>query len=131
MTIVEFPLKPGQAPVKFKFTIPSTNAMEKAAGVGIHMLRLQGRQVGAIVLMTCYALRWKDPSMTEARAETLIQAYLEAGGKIEALSEALVKALNDSGAYGTPDAKTEGDGDEPDPTTTTETTETTETTTVN
>jgi hypothetical protein len=107
MTIVEFPLKPGQAPVKFKFTIPSTNAMEKAAGVGIHMLRLQGRQVGAIVLMTCYALRWKDPSMTEARAETLIQAYLEAGGKIE------------------------GDGDEPDPTTTTETTETTETTTVN
>jgi hypothetical protein len=117
MTIVEFPLKPNQAPVKFKFTIPSTRRMELAAGSGVDMLRLRGQSIYAIVLMTCYALQWSDRTMTEDKAADLIEKFKEAGGKIEELSEALVKALNESGVYGQPKVES---GDEPDPTTTTE-----------
>lgn len=117
MTIVEFPLKPNQPDVKFKFTIPSTRRMELAAGCGVDMLRLRGQVIYTVVLMTCYALQWQDKSMTEDKASTLIEKFIDAGGKIEDLSAALVKALNTSRVYGQPTA--EG-GDEPDPTKTTE-----------
>lgn len=116
MTIVEFPLKPGQPDVKFKFTVPSTRRMELAAGVGVEMLRLRGQQIYAVVLMTCYALQWQDKTMTEDKASELIEVYRDQGGKMEALTTALVQALNKSGVYGEPP---EGAGDESDPTKTT------------
>lgn len=122
MTIVEFPLKPNLPPVKFKFTIPSTRRMELAAGAGVDMLRLRGQSIYAMVLMTCYALQWQDKLMTEEKAADLVQKYLDDGGDVVALSNALVKALNESGVYGQPTV--ESLGDEPDPTKTTETTET-------
>lgn len=115
MTTVDFPLKPGQAPVRFRFTIPNTRALELAAGCGIELLRLRGQTVHALVLMTCYGLRWSDKRMTEEKAGELIQEYLEADGSVEALSKALVKAMNESGVYGEPEKpETEG-GDDPDP----------------
>lgn len=124
MTTVEFPLKPNQPPVKFKFTIPSVRRMELAANCGIDVLRLRGQSIYAIVLMACYALQWQDKTMTEDKAADLIQAFIAEGGKVDDLSKALVKALNASGVYGTPEGS--ADGDEGNPTKATET----ETTTV-
>lgn len=109
MTSVEFPLKPDHPPVHFRFTIASTRSLEKAAGVGIDLLRLRGQVAEAIVLMTCYGLKWEDESITEKKAERLVQSYVDGGGDIKDLSEALVKALNESGVYGKP--QTDADGD--------------------
>lgn len=125
MTTVEFPLKPDQAPVKFRFTIPHTRAMELAAGCGIDTLRLRGQSIYAICLLACYALKASDKTMTEDKAASLIETYRESGGDMKALYDALVQALNESGVYG--EVKKD-DGDEPDPTKTTQTTETTPTT---
>lgn len=122
MTTVDFPLIPGKASVKFRFTIPTTRQLELAAGVGIDTLRFRGQTVWALVLLTCYALKWADPKMTEDRAGALIQGYLDGGGTAKALTDALVKALNESGVYGEVEkpAATEEDGAE-DPTTATAT----------
>lgn len=115
MTTVEFPLKPGAPPVKFRFTIPNTRALELAAGCGIELLRLRGQTVHALVLMTCYGLRWNDKRMTEDRASELIQEYLDADGSVEELSKALVKAMNGSGVYGEPETDEIESSDETDP----------------
>ncbi len=122
MTTVEFPLVPDAAPVRFRFTIPTTRQLEKAAGVGIDYLRIRGQQVEALVLMCCYALRSENKGMTEEKAADLIQHYIEAGGDVVKLSEALVEAMNASGVYGKkpePVATDNGLGPSgPDPTTT-------------
>lgn len=122
MTTVDFPLIPGKAPSRFRFTIPTTRQLELAAGVGIDTLRFRGQTVWALVLLTCYALKWADPKMSEERAGALVQGYLDGGGKIKDLTEALVKALNESGVYGEVEkpAAAEEDGAE-DPTTATAT----------
>lgn len=118
MTTVPFPLKPGQAPVEFRFTVPNVRQLELEAGVGIDLLRLRGQSVHALCLLVCYGLKWSDKTMTVDKAAGLIQTYIGDGGSIKDLSNVVVKALNESGVYGKP---TEDAGDEPDPTTTTET----------
>lgn len=112
MTAVEFPLIPGKAPVRFRFTIPNVRALELAAGCGIDLLRLRGQQVHALVLLVCYALKASDKKMTEDRAADLVQAYLDEDGDIAVLSKAVVQALNESGVYGKPELP-EGEDGEP------------------
>lgn len=115
MTTVDFPLIPNAAPVRFRFTIPSTRQLELAAGSSIEFLRLRGQSVHALVLLVCYGLKWADKRMTEDKAADLIQAFLEDGGKITDLSKAIVQALNESGVYGEVETP-ETDGDEANPT---------------
>lgn len=118
MTTVDFPLIPGKAPVRFRFTIPNVRALELAAGCGIDLLRLRGQQVHALVLMVCYGLKWNDKRMTEDKAADLIQEYLDKDGSVLDLSKAIVKALNESGVYGPAEAEQpeSADGDEENPT---------------
>lgn len=112
MITVPFPLKPGAPEVGFKFTIPNVRQLELAAGCGIDLLRLRGQTVHAMVLMTCYGLKWEDRKMTPDVAEGLIQKYLEHDGKVEDLMEALVKALNGSTVYGEVKTEAAEEGDE-------------------
>jgi hypothetical protein len=117
MTTVDFPLLPGKAPVRFRFTIPNVRALELAAGCGIDLLRMRGQQIHALVLLVCYGLKWSDKKMTEDKAADYIEAYRDSGGDIVELSKAVVKALNSSGVYGP--AEVEGadeDGEGADPT---------------
>lgn len=124
MTTVDFPLKPGEPDVRFKFTTPKVLEMERALGCSVDMLRLRGQVVLALTALTCYAIKWKDKNMTMDRAADLIDVYREQGGDMKALSDALMKALNESGVYGLPEQPSDpgGDGDTPNPPTTNQTT---------
>lgn len=86
--------------VQFRFTTKTARALERAANTGIGWLIAQGRSVEALVLMLCYGLQWQYPKMTEDKAVDIIDAYLEAGGNTKVLSEAVTKALHESGVYG-------------------------------
>lgn len=124
MTTVSFPLRPGKADVEFRFTIKSARQLEEAAGTGIGMLLATGQHVRALVFLVCYGLRWQDVKMTEQRAMDLIETFLEAGGSTKDLSEACLKALNQSGVYGPSDEdqkrdEAKEDGDVPHPLTAT------------
>lgn len=99
--------------VAFRFTTKSARALERAAGSGIGWLLVRGQSVEALVLLLCYGLQWQFPKMNEARAVDIVDAFVERDGNVTDLSEALKKALNESGLYGKPD------GDEPRPTMTT------------
>lgn len=116
MTTVEFPLKPNQPPVKFKFTVPSARRMELEAGVGIDTLRVRGQSIYAICLMLCHALSWQDKTMTSDKAADLIEAYIDGGGDVVKLNEALIDAINTSGVYGKPKDSADSDGAGADPT---------------
>lgn len=100
---------------EFRFTTKSTRALERAAGSGISWVIAKGQSVEALVLLVCYGLQWKkwpkgktSAEMTEDWAIELIDAFIDAGGDVTQLSEAVYKALNESGVYGKP--KADGDG---------------------
>jgi hypothetical protein len=99
---VDFDLRPGEIPVIFRFTIKAAREMERAAGCNYQTLLASSRQVEAICLLTCYGLKHDDPKMTVEKATDLVDAYVDQGGNIVALYEALQKAMNKSGCYGPP-----------------------------
>lgn len=98
--------------VEFLFTIRAAKELEEVAGCGPGHLVLRGQSVKALVLMVWHALKHADPTITEKKAETAIQKYLDAGGKVKPLSEALYKAMNEAGVYGDPDVPEAPDEDE-------------------
>jgi len=113
---VKYPFYPNKASAtgqrtwkdaEFKFTIVSVEEMEETAGCGIEYLRLQGKQIRALILLACYGLRWTEPDMNPARARKLLTRFVDADGDVVALTKALVKALNESGVYGSPDSNKE------------------------
>jgi hypothetical protein len=103
-TTVKFPIIPNKPPLEFKFTVPTTLDLEEAAGMSIDMMRLRGQNLKALVLLTCYGLKWDDPSMTELRAKKILGRFVDAGGDVVELTKALVDALNVSGVYGRPES---------------------------
>jgi hypothetical protein len=84
----------------FRFTIKTARELEKSAGQGIAYLVARGQSVESLVLLVCYGLRFARPKLREDDAVQLIQDFLDAGGDVNKLSEALVKCLNESGVYG-------------------------------
>lgn len=100
MVSITFPLRPGKHPVEFKFTAKYARQMERAAGCGIPMLLMSGRTIDALVLMVCYGIKHAKPNMTEDKAVEWIDAFIAAGGNVTELSEAVMKAMNQSGVYG-------------------------------
>lgn len=108
--------------VEFRFTTKAARALERAAGSGIGWLIARGQSVEAMVLLLCYGLQWAFPKMTEDKAVDIIDAYIspERKGNAKDLSDALAKALQESGVYG----RSEDEGERPLDPTTTETTET-------
>lgn len=86
-----------------------TNALcdaEEALGVGIGAMLNQ--QVGFRVIRALLwaGLRWEDRGLTLERTGVLMQRYIEAGGTVESLAEAVTQALLASGLFKT------GAGDE-------------------
>lgn len=110
--MVLFPLQNGHPEVEFRFDVMQAQALEERAGCAPWMLSLRGQSVKALVLMLTYALRHKDAKLTEEKAAKLIQKYLEAGGKVKVLSEALTKALEESGVYGSADKNSDEDDED-------------------
>ena len=109
--MVLFQLEPGSGKPEreFRFDVMQAQALEERAGCAPWMLSLRGQSVKALVLMLTYALRHSDDKLTESKAAKLIQRFLDKGGKVKALSEALTKALKDSGVYGAPDEPADAD----------------------
>lgn len=112
MTSVPFALVPNKPDVQFRFTISTARQLDKASQYGVQVLLKNGQTTEAIVLMTCYGLRHADHRMTEAKAEEMIQQYIDQGGDTTLLFTALFKALQESGVFGKAAA-----GDEANPTT--------------
>lgn len=125
---VPFPLLPDDTDVEFRFTIKTARDLERATRPfgGIAGLHLRGSNVEALVVTTLYALRWNKPKLTEDKVVDMMQAFVDAGGDVVALTTALSKALNESGVYGKPekpeDESQEGDGNPSPPETETPTT---------
>jgi hypothetical protein len=97
---IAFPLRPGEIESIFRFTIPAALEMERAIGGNPVALMTRGQFVYGIVVLACFALKHDDKTMTIDKATALVAAYIEAGGSIDVLQEALIKALNHSGVYG-------------------------------
>lgn len=122
MTSITFPFfvgmpKPDKSialeDAEFRFTTKAARALEGAAGCGITFLLAKGQTVELTVLLVCYGLQWQPQlKMTEAKAVDLIDEFIDAGGNVTALSEALYKALDSSGVYGKVDDK-KGGGERP------------------
>ncbi len=124
---VQFPLEPGKPPVTFRFTVLTAQALEQAGGANPAYLAAAGKQVTALVLMVMHGLSHADPTMNERKAQKYVQRYLDNGGKVKPLMDALAKALNESGVYGDPDdvealPADEEDTDDTDPSHATRTT---------
>lgn len=105
MTSVPFPLIPGAPDVEFRFTIATARQLDKASTYGVQLLLKNGQTTEAIVLMTCYGLKHMNHRMTEAKAEELIQQFIDPpnNGDTTLLFTALFKALQESGVFGKPD----------------------------
>src|SRR4051794_6030255 len=101
---VQFPLVPGQPDVDFRFTIKTARELERATRHlgGLAGLHLRGSNVEAIVATTLFALRWRQPKLTEDKVVDMIQAFVDEGGDVIALTNTLTKALSESGVYGKP-----------------------------
>ncbi len=111
---VPFPLIPGQPDVEFRFTIKTARDLERATRQfgGIAGLNMRGSNVEALVVCTLFALRWNKPKLTEDTVVDMIQTFVDDGGDVVVLTNAVMKALGESGVYGkptTPDAEGEGD----------------------
>jgi hypothetical protein len=108
MTTVDFPFgvkknSEGEASfvdVRFRFTIRTARELERASVVGLSLLLARGQTVEALVLLVCYGLKWERKTMNEDHAVNLLDQFVEAGGNVNSLAEALRKALNESGVYG-------------------------------
>lgn len=111
--MVQFPLEPGKPPVLFRFNVTSAQALEQAGGANPAYLASTGRQVTALVLMVWHGLQHADAGITERKAKQLVQRYLDGGGKVKALMDALAKALEESGVYGDAEQPDEGDDARP------------------
>lgn len=94
-----FPLRPGEIEDEFRFTIRAARDLERAAGCNYQTLFARGQQIEAICLLTCFALKHVDKSMTVDKATDLVEAFVDSGGNVVALYEALQKAMNKSGCY--------------------------------
>jgi hypothetical protein len=114
MKSVLFSMKPGnlEGDVEFRFTIRAARDLERTAGCNYQTLLARGQQVEAVVLLTCFGLRHADKTMTPEKATDLVDTYVEAGGNVVKLYEALQEAMNYSGVYGPAPAE----GGEADPT---------------
>jgi len=100
MQYVEFQLEHDKPPRQIRYTITTIRALEENAGCGVGQLLSKAQNVYATVLLLRYGLEWSDASITERRAEKLLQTYIDNGGDIAKLWKAIVKALNRSGVYG-------------------------------
>lgn len=100
---IEFPLRPGEIPVIFRFGIKAARDLERAAGCNYLQLFTRHQQVEALCLLTCYCLKHDDPTMTVDKATDLLELYVDKGGNMATLTTALMQAVNLSGAYGTPE----------------------------
>lgn len=101
VTGVLFPIRDGEIPDEFRFTIKSARALERAAGCNYTMLIARGQQIEAICLLVCYGLRHqkKDAALTVDQATDLVEAFVDRGGNIVELFEALLLAMHRSGCY--------------------------------
>lgn len=101
---------------EFRFTTKYTRQLERAAGSGLGWIIGRGQSVDALVLLVCYGLKWKPVEyrgkkveISEDIATDLIDEFIDAGGDVTSLSAACSKALKESGVYGKPEEKVEGD----------------------
>jgi hypothetical protein len=119
---VLFELETGKPPVEFRFGVLAAQGLEERAGCAPWVLAARGQNVRALVLMLTFGLQHQDAAITEKRSATLIQRYLDRGGKVKPLADALAKAMRVSGVYGddeTGDLPLDAEEGEVDPTTTT------------
>jgi hypothetical protein len=100
MQYVELALEKDKKPRQLRFTVTALTSLEEQAGCGIRELLSRKQDVYATVLLLRYGLEWADRSMTQKRAAQLLQTFLDEGGDITTLWEGILKALNQSGAYG-------------------------------
>lgn len=96
---VPFPLYPGEIDVEFRFTIRAARDLERLAGCNFQTLFARGQQVEAVCLLLWAALRHADPKLTAEKAVDIVEQFVDRGGNIVALYEALQKAMDKSGCY--------------------------------
>lgn len=84
-----------------KFDINALADVERVADKSVLALMEKGR-AGFDTLRTLLwgGLKWEDRGLTLERAGAMLQAYMEAGGDIQALTEKILAALYGSGAFG-------------------------------
>lgn len=99
-------------PVEFRFTTRAARQLERACNGNIEQVLGRGKSAEASVLLVCYGLMWADPKITEDKAASMIDEFIDAGGDVVDLVVALYKALNASGVYGRP-AKPAAEGSDP------------------
>lgn len=88
---------------EFRFNIKSTRLLEQACHSGLDYVIARGQNVEALVLLTTYGLMWDpDLKMTQAKAEDLLQKFIDAKQDVGPLYEKLHTALRKSGVYGVP-----------------------------
>jgi hypothetical protein len=112
---VPYPLIPGEPDVEFRFTIATARLLERATRPwgGIGALTLRGNNIEVLVATTHHALLWNKPNLKEQKVIDWIQAFVDEGGDVIEMTNALNRALEMSGVYGKPD-KPEVDDDEPE-----------------
>jgi hypothetical protein len=111
--LVPFPLIPEQPDVEFRFTIKTARLLERATRQwgGISGLTMRGNNVEVLVTVTHHALLWNKPKLAEDKVIDWIQDFIDAGGNVIDLTQALTKALDASGVYGRPEGSAESEGD--------------------
>lgn len=109
---VHFPLYAGKPPVEFRYSVSTALQFEERAGCSPWMLSARGQSVKALVLLVQYGLLHADPAMTELKAKKAIERFIDHGGKVTDLSEAVRNALNASGVYGETETTADDDGDD-------------------
>lgn len=111
---VMFTLYPGKPPVEFRYSVSTALQFEERAGCSPWMLSARGQSVKALVLLVQYGLLHADPTMTEAKAKKAIERFMDNGGKVTDLSEAVKNALNASGVYGETETPADDEDDDQD-----------------
>lgn len=107
MTSVSFPFYPKPDGTwmngEFRYTVKAVADLEKAAGMDVALMRAGIGRVRTLILFLCYGQRYRDDALTEKKAEQQLQRFIDKGGDVAKLTEALVDALNKSGVLGKDD----------------------------
>lgn len=84
-------------PRRLRYEINAFSDAEEAMGVSIGVALKSNMGIRNIRAMLWAALKWEERGLTLERMGVILQRYLEAGGTLEAVAEAITRAIMLSG----------------------------------
>lgn len=96
----------------FRFDINALADFEQEVGMGFPQLMSSRAVFAATRALTWAGLKWQDRTLTIQSVGELIQQFITAGGSIDEVLGAAMKAAMDQGAIGRPAADGDEDEDE-------------------